>query len=167
MQNETNQGHKKVSCLFKQVRKRLGIFINNRLTWQDHVDQMFSSYVLPLFDYADIVWGDRGNSTLMLQLQSLHNKAAKIILDLPIGSSASEALNKQNWKTLARRRAEHRHRRTGRGGRGGLQPPQILGNSDFLGSTRKFGQSQFLKTSPCFYYYFEEINIFYFNLKSA
>ena len=46
-------------------------------------------------------------------------------------------------------------------------PPQILGNSDFLGSTRKFGQSQFLKTSACFYYYFEEINIFYFNLKSA
>ena len=44
----------------------------------------------------------------MLQLQSLHNKAAKIILDLPIGSSASEALNKLKWKTLARRRAEHR-----------------------------------------------------------
>ena len=114
--------------------KYLGIVINNRLTWQDHVDQMFSkinkklgllkrirycltldarllffnSYVLPLFDYADIVWGDRGNSTLMLQLQSLHNKAAKIILDLPIGSSASVALNKLKWKTLARRRAEHR-----------------------------------------------------------
>ena len=114
--------------------KYLGIVINNRLNWQDHVDQMFSkinkklgllkriryclpldarlmffnSYVLPLFDYADIVWGDRGNSTLMLQLQSLHNKAAKIILDLPIGSSASEALNKLKWKTLARRRAEHR-----------------------------------------------------------
>ena len=30
------------------------------------------------------------------------------ILDLPIGSSASEALNKLKWKTLARRRAEHR-----------------------------------------------------------
>ena len=26
--------------------------------------------------------------------------------------------------------------------------PQILGNSDFLGSERKFGQSKFLKTSP-------------------
>ena len=108
--------------------KYLGIVINNRLTWQDHVDQMFSkineklgllkriryclpldarllffnSYVLPLFDYADIVWGNRGNSTLMLQLQSLHNKAA------PCGSSASEALNKLKWKTLPRRRAEHR-----------------------------------------------------------
>ena len=45
---------------------------------------------------------------LLLQLQSLHNKAAKIILDLPIGSSASEALNKLKWKSLARRRAGHR-----------------------------------------------------------
>ena len=50
----------------------------------------------------------------------------------------------------------HSHRRTGRGeggggGRGGLQSPQILGNSDFFGgSKRKFGQSQFLKTFPCF-----------------
>ena len=57
-----------------------------------------------------------------------------------------------------------RHRRTGRGGRGGLQPPQILGNSDFLGSERKFGQSQFLKTSPCLFNYFKDLNI---NLKSA
>ena len=55
----------------------------------------------------------------------------------------------------------------GPGGRGGLQPhtapppppPQILG------SKRRFGQSQVLKTFPCFFNYFEEINIFYFNLK--
>ena len=114
--------------------KYLGIVINNRLTWQDHVDQIlseinknlgllkriryclpldarllfFNGYVLPLFGYADIVWEDRGNSTLMLQLQSLHNRVAKIILDLPIGSSPSVALNKLEWKTLVRRRAEHR-----------------------------------------------------------
>ena len=31
---------------------------------------------------------------------------------------------------------------------GGAAAPQILGNSDFLGSERKFGQSQFLQTSP-------------------
>ena len=34
--------------------------------------------------------------------------------------------------------------------RGGCSPPQSLDNSDFLGSKRKFGQSQFLKTFPCF-----------------
>ena len=138
--NKTNYHWKRYRALRNKVQRKikkfkyLGIVINNRLTWQDHVDQMFSkinkklgllkriryclpldprllffnSYVLPLFDYADIVWGDRGNSTLMLQLQSLHNKGAKIILDLPIGLSASVALNKLKWKTLARRRAEHR-----------------------------------------------------------
>ena len=57
-----------------------------------------------------------------------------------------------------------KHRRTGQGGEGGCSPPQILGNSDFLGSERKFGQSQFLKTSPCLFIYFEDLNI---NLKSA
>ena len=31
------------------------------------------------------------------------------------------------------------------GGARGLQSPQILGNSDVLGSERKFGQSQFLR----------------------
>ena len=68
----------------------------------------FNSYVLPIFDYADIVWGDRGNSALMSKLQILHNKAARIILDLPPRSSGSEALNKLKWKCLARRRSEHR-----------------------------------------------------------
>ena len=37
-----------------------------------------------------------------------------------------------------------------------------LGNSDFLGSERRFGQSQFLKTSPCSFNYFKDLNI---NLK--
>ena len=56
----------------------------------------------------------------------------------------------------------------GGGGRGGLQRPQILGNSDFLGSETKFGQNQFFDTFPCFLnHYFEETNIFYFNLKLA
>ena len=57
------------------------------------------------------------------------------------------------------------HRRRGReGGEGGSSPAKILGNSDFLGSKRKFGQSMFLKTSPCLLNYFEDLNI---NLKSA
>ena len=53
------------------------------------------------------------------------------------------------------------------GGARGAAAPQILGNSDFLGSKKKFGQSQFLKTFPYFFfnYYFVGINILYFNLK--
>ena len=71
------------------------------LTWEDHVDLMvnkinqklgllrriksclplspritfFNSYLLHLFDYGDIIWGDRGNAALMAELQILHNKA--------------------------------------------------------------------------------------------
>ena len=44
----------------------------------------------------------------MLQLQILHNKATRIILDLPLRASATEALDKLRWKLLSRRRAEHR-----------------------------------------------------------
>ena len=36
---------------------------------------------MPLFDYADLVWGDKHNVTLMTSLQVLQNKAAKIILE--------------------------------------------------------------------------------------
>jgi len=35
---------------------------------------------MPLFEYADLVWGDKHNVTLMSSLQVLQNKAAKIIL---------------------------------------------------------------------------------------
>ena len=112
----------------------LGVIINKHLTWQDHVEYIsgkinkklgllrrirtclplearlffFNSYILPIFDYADIIWGDRGNKTLMSQLQILHNKAARIFLDLPQFVSATEPLNKLEWKLLKRRRAEHR-----------------------------------------------------------
>ena len=75
------------------------------------------------------------------------------------------SLNSINLQFILTKRVSIRHRRTGRGGEGGCS----LGNSDFLGSKRKLGQSQFLKTFPCFLLllYFEDTNIFYFNQKSA
>ena len=112
----------------------LGIVINKNLTWDDHLVHtrnkinkklgllrrikpylplsaritFFNSFILPLFDYGDIIWGDRGNASLMAELQVLQNKAACIILDLPARASASDALARLPWKPLLRRRAEHR-----------------------------------------------------------
>ena len=68
-----------------------------------------------------------------------------------------------------------KHRRMGRGGEGGegLQSsPPNLGNLDFFGQQKKFGQSRFLKkfASSCVCAcccFFSKRNIFYFNLKSA
>ena len=56
-----------------------------------------------------------------------------------------------------------KHRRTGREGEGGCSPPNF-GQLRFFGQREKFGQSQFLKTSPCLFNYFKDLNI---NLKSA
>ena len=68
----------------------------------------YNSLVLPLFDYGDIIWGDKNNSTLMQSLQILQNKAAKIILDRPVHSSATDALQTLNWLNLSKRRLYHR-----------------------------------------------------------
>ena len=62
----------------------------------------------PLFSYAEFVWGDKNNACLMSQLQVLQNKAAKIVLDMPMCSSATEALDKLGWKSLEKIRLIHR-----------------------------------------------------------
>ena len=36
-----------------------------------------------MFDYVDIVWGDKDNAVLINNLKLLQNKAAKTILDRP------------------------------------------------------------------------------------
>ena len=87
--------------------KYLGITFTENFTWSDHLNNIstkinqrmgllrriktfiplktrliiYNALILPLFDYGDIIWGDKNNSSLMDQLQILQNKAAKTILD--------------------------------------------------------------------------------------
>ena len=114
--------------------KYLGITIHENLTWTEHVKAMsakvnqrigilkrlrhflskeelvtvYNSIILSLFDYADLVWGDKNNKVLMDDLQILQNKAAKVILGLPHAHSATDALQKLNWVKLNTRRLQHR-----------------------------------------------------------
>ena len=101
-----------VTDLSSKVNKRLGLLkrirhllphnaINARLLF-------YNCLVLPLFDYGDLVWGDKDNIVLMESLQILQNKAAKIILNRNPLSSASDALNTLGWRKLAVRRYYHR-----------------------------------------------------------
>ena len=55
---------------------------------------------MTLFQYADLVWGDKHNVSLMSSLQVLQKKEAKIILDQPLHSSASHALETLKWIPL-------------------------------------------------------------------
>ena len=63
---------------------------------------------MPLFEYADLVWGDKHNVTLMSSLQVLQNKAAKIMSDRPLYSSASHALATLKWIPLEEKRFQRR-----------------------------------------------------------
>lgn len=125
----------RIGCLSVSIlnHKYLGVSISEDLTWNHHVELLttkinqrlgllkrikyllpfkarmlfYNGLVLPLFDYADTVWGDKNNATLMNNIQ-IQNKAAKIILDRPIHSSSSEALAVLKWITLEKRRFYHR-----------------------------------------------------------
>ena len=114
--------------------KYLGVIINENLSWTDHVDyiktkvsqrlgvlqrikhllprdtrELFvKAMVLPILDYADVTWGDKSNTTLMNKIQLLQNRAAKLILNMPKHSSATEALDLLGWDTLEKRRRSHR-----------------------------------------------------------
>ena len=107
--------------------------INESLTWEDHVDYIISKVkkqlgllkrikylllvsarkllatttIIPLLDYADIMWGDK-NKTLTDGIQILQNKMAKIILDMPVHASMIEALNELEWEMMFKRRKLHR-----------------------------------------------------------
>ena len=114
--------------------KYLGVTVQQNMSWTEHVDKvctkinqrlgilrrikhllpiharvtLYNSLICPLFDYADFVWGDKNNSSLMSHLQTLQNKAAKLILDVPVYSSATHALSQLSWNTLQLRRVYHR-----------------------------------------------------------
>ena len=63
---------------------------------------------MPLFDYTDLVWGDKHNVTLMTNLQVLQDEAAKIILDRPLYSSTTQTLATLNWLPFEKRRFQRR-----------------------------------------------------------
>ena len=54
------------------------------------------------------MWGDKNNATIMNDLQVMQNKAAKIILDRPFYSSATDALTTLKRLNLGQRRHYHR-----------------------------------------------------------
>ena len=63
----------------------------------------YNGLVMPLFDYADLVLGDKHNVTLMSSLQVLQKKTTKMILDRPLYSSATHTLATFKWVPLTKR----------------------------------------------------------------
>ena len=63
-----------------------------------------STMVIPILQYASIVWGDKKSKALIDYIQVLQNKAAKLVLDQEMHSSSTQALLDLNWMNLSTRR---------------------------------------------------------------
>ena len=98
-----------IDSVCKKINQRIGLIrrVRNLLPLQARV-ALYNTLILPLFDYGDFVWGDKNNLTIMSDLQVLQNKAAKVLLGLPIRSSSTQALKSLDLKLLSSRRFFHR-----------------------------------------------------------
>ena len=107
--NETLTWSNHVESICKKVAQRLGLLQHIKHLLPQYLRELLvNSLILPLLDYADIVWGDKKNKALMDNLQVLHNKAAKFVLNLPNRESSTKALTHLSWKPLSVRRKIHR-----------------------------------------------------------
>lgn len=101
--------HEHVDNMMTKVSQRLWVLrrikeyldLNNRCV-------LYTSLVPPLFDYGDVIWGDKNNLVLMNSLHVLQNTAAKLILDKYPRYSSTQALQELKWSTLATRSHNHR-----------------------------------------------------------
>ena len=93
------------TATWKDLGKGLAVFLDETLSWKDHVEyvsskvssrlglpsriracltmeaskQVYTSLVQPLYDYADSAWGEISEGCCK-ELQRLENRAARIIL---------------------------------------------------------------------------------------
>ena len=113
--------------------KHLGIILQNNCRWDEHIrsvinktsmlfsclrsykykisrkalETMYKSFILPLFDYADIVWDNR-TDTQSKKLESLHLEAIRIILGGIRGTSHQKLYTESGFCTLKERRKRHK-----------------------------------------------------------
>ena len=98
VENVTSKVNKRL-CLLRIVKYLLQY--NARLFY-------CNSLLLRIFDYADLILGDKDNAVLINNLQVLQNNAAKLVLNKPLYSSETDALSQLRWLNLNQRRHFHR-----------------------------------------------------------
>lgn len=113
-----------ISAVNKQ--KLLGIYIDEHLTWNQHIDYLCSTissrisllkqlsnyvpnniqkiyyqgYILPLIDYGSVIWGSTFNNNIE-RLNKLQKRAARIILNAEFTTPSAEMYKELGWLSVA------------------------------------------------------------------
>ena len=103
--DETLSWKDNVEYVSSKVSSRLGLLtrIRSCLTLEAS-KKVYTSLVQPLFDYADVAWGEISEGCCK-ELQRLQNRAARIILRK---KTSKDILRVLNWLSLACRRKLHK-----------------------------------------------------------
>ncbi|MCG7879605.1 MAG: reverse transcriptase family protein, partial [Candidatus Thiodiazotropha endolucinida] len=113
--------------------KHLGLTFSNTCDWKEHINRisetawsrikllralkfrihrnalesMYFAFIRPLLEYSDAVWDNCTNECKM-QLETIHNEAARIVTGATKLCSIQKLLSDLGWETLQERRTKHK-----------------------------------------------------------
>ena len=98
-----------IEQLQSKIAKRVGVLKRIKHLLPVYARRIYvSTMVIPILEYASILWVYKNNIVLMDSIQVLQNKAAKLVLDRATHSSSTQALLDLNWMNLSTRRLMQR-----------------------------------------------------------
>ena len=104
--DENIQWKTQIDSASKKISKSIGILRRVKpFVSQKTLMMMYSTLVLPYFDYCALVWGNC-NKTLQERLQKLQNRSARVITGETYETRSENILKMLNWKTLKERREQ-------------------------------------------------------------
>ena len=142
-QNELHLTINTESLPIVKIQKLLGIYIDENLSWNDHIIHIsksvskkisllrrlkkflpiharklfYTSYIQPLLDYCCTVWGSC-TQTNINNIIKLQKRAARIILDAPFLTPSADMFKTLQWLSFDKRIKYHQSPCTGKYSRG-------------------------------------------------
>ena len=101
--------HNHINIIIKKVNTALSpLYPIAKYLPRDILNQIYSTYILPIFDYSDIVYDGLITTKDKLRLERLHARAARLVTGALFNTSHNQLLLDLGWDTLETRRKKHR-----------------------------------------------------------
>ena len=101
--------HQHVNDLIFKINRALGpLYPLSRILPRHILNNIYTVYILPLFDYCDAVYDGLLTTKDVLRLERLHNRAARLVTGALYRTHTQTLLNDLGWTTLQTRRHMHK-----------------------------------------------------------